>query len=379
MGFEKQNQDIQGKVYQLVKMRDSVGVYGIRGFPMIEGGVETHCEALYSLMSKDFDFVIFRRKPWVRSKQQWLHIKFIDLPSTRIPGWECLLHSFLAAVILCFSSVSIVHIHNIGPGIFAPLLRLRGKKVILTYHSANYEHDKLGKLSKLCLRISEKIALRCAHRIIFVNRFQMEKYSHAIRAKSVFIPNGVTKKHPIETMDYIRSLGLVRHKYILTVGRLVPEKGYDLLIRSFEMIDTDFKLVIVGNSENAYRWHLESLVQSGRVVFTDYLSGELLSEVYTHAALFVLPSFSEGFPIVLLEAMEYGLDVLVSDIPATHLVSLEKEDYFVKGDAYSLAERLQQKIMNFRRRKYNLSAYNWEKRAEQGAGIYSELLNKILH
>ena len=74
---------------------------------------------------------------------------------------------------------------------FAPLIRLFGIPVVLTYHSPNYEHNKGGKVSKIILKLSEKLSLGCSNKIIFVNSFQMAKFSEKVRAKSIFIPNGI--------------------------------------------------------------------------------------------------------------------------------------------------------------------------------------------
>lgn len=71
-----------------------------------------------------------------------------------------------------------------------------------------------------------------------------------------------------------------------------------------------------------------------RLIFTGYVDGEPLQELYAHARLFVLSSLNEGFPLVLLEAMGYGLELLVSDIPATHLIELDASCYFRAGDVH---------------------------------------------
>jgi glycosyltransferase involved in cell wall biosynthesis len=65
-----------------------------------------------------------------------------------------------------------------------------------------------------------------------------------------------------------------------------------------------------------------------RIILTGYITGEPLNQVFTHARLFVLPSYHEGLPIALLEAMSYGLSALVSDIPANKEVKLPSERYF---------------------------------------------------
>ena len=114
----------------------------------------------------------------------------------------------------------------------------------------------------------------------------------------------------------------------------------------------------------------KKLIKSNRVVFTGYIFGEKLNEVYSHAGMYVLSSYNEGFPLVLLEAMSYQLDVLVSDIPATHLIDLKESDYFKPGDVHDLACHLQQKLATPQKRTYNLSAFDWNKIAEKVAEVY---------
>lgn len=171
-------------------------VIGTRGFPNIQGGVEKHCEALYPLLAKDNEIIVFRRKPYVTDKSSHFdNIRFIDLTSTTIKGFEAVLHSFIATVYAVFIRPDVVHIHNIGPAMFAPILKLFKIKVVLTYHSPNYEHDKWGWFSKHLLLLCEKIALSFSDCIIFVNKFQMEKYNKAVRLKSYYIPNGIPQKN----------------------------------------------------------------------------------------------------------------------------------------------------------------------------------------
>ena len=354
-----------------------VCVVGVRGFPKVQGGAEKHCESLYPLMTNDFEFIVYRRSPYVNSGKSYLNIRFVDLPSTKIKGFEALFHSFIATVGSCFTSASIVHFHNIGPGLFAPLARLFGKKVVLTYHSANYEHAKWGTFAKKLLHLCESVSLHFANGIIFVNRFQMEKYPMKIRQKSVHIPNGVPDILPTKADSYIKSLGLETHKYILGVGRITPEKGFDILIKAYKKLDTDYKLVIVGGveTESEYFKQLKGMDHADKIIFTGYVYGEELNELYSHAALYVLSSRNEGFPLVLLEAMKYDLDVLVSDIPACRLVKLNDSDYFPVDDVPALSEKLSHKLKNPLPRKYDLSAFDWKLIARQVENVYFKLVN----
>ncbi|MDR2498184.1 MAG: glycosyltransferase family 4 protein [Tannerellaceae bacterium] len=356
-----------------------VGVFGIRGFPFVQGGVEKHCECIYPLL-KDCRITVFRRKPYIASSNAtYPNIRFVDLPSTRITGVEALIHSMLSAFCNMFLRPQIVHIHNIGPGLFAPILKLMGIKVVLTYHSPNYEHDKWHILAKILLRLCEKIALATSDAVIFVSEMQLKKFSPRIQAKSCFIPNGIEPPALTPEMDYLKSLGVKTNKYILAVGRITPEKGFDCLIDSFEKGKfASYHLVIAGGVEgqNTYYAQLQKSAASGRVIFAGHVYGQQLAQLYTHAALFVLPSRNEGMPIALLEAMSYGLSVLASDIPANLEVQLPADCYFHYSEACSdsLCEAIDAKLrLPYAKREYNLERYDWNAIAEKTLGVYNAI------
>ena len=360
------------------KGRTSLHVLGLRSFPRTQGGVERHCEALYPRLDADIDVTVYRRRRYVTEKGDYPHIRFVDLPSTKIRGFETVWHSFLATVRAMAAKPDIVHIHNIGPGLFSFLLRWRGIPVVLTYHSPNYEHAKWGWFGRLVLRLGERVALSNARRIIFVNRFQMEKYPEAIRSKSEWIPNGIEMPERPVGGAFLEKFGLEPRRYVLTVGRITPEKGLETLVRGFSAAShAGFKLAIAGSSEFEDRY-LEKLqgMAGPDVVFTGSAFGGDLAELYANAALFVLASNNEGFPLVILEAMSYGLDLLASDIPATHLVDLEPGDYFPRGDAATLSGKIAERLAAPRTRSYDLSQYDWNRIAAATAQVYRKALGQ---
>ena len=355
-----------------------VCVFGLRGFPLVEGGVEKHCESLYSHIQYDADITVIRRKPFVRSKEKYKNITFIDLISTKIKGFEVVLHSFLATRKAAKLKPDLVHIHNIGPALFTKKLYKKGIPVVLTYHSPNYEHDKWGFFARKLLLHCEKVALKYASRIIFVNKYQMEKYPMSVRKKSVFIPNGRKKAILTTNTNYLKKIGVENNKYILAVGRITQEKGFDTLIKGFELTkNKGCKLVIAGGVEfeSAYMDELKSLA-SEDVIFTGYVEGDELAQLYTNAGLYVLSSYNEGFPLVLLEAMSYNLDILASDIPATHLVELGKDDYFPSGDYRELSRKIKERLKNPEKRKYKLEQYDWGSVGEKTIKIYESVYKK---
>ena len=354
-----------------------IAVIGTRGFPGIQGGVEVHSENLYTRM-KDVTLRIYRRKPYIneRSNKAYPGISYIDLPSTRVKGLEALLHTLLSVMHIILHRVDVVHVHNIGPGLFTPVLKLFGFKVVVTYHSPNYEHKKWGWFARNLLRFGEYLSLNFADKIIFVNRAQMQKFKDKIFTKSLYIANGITPQERSEKSDYIDSIGLTKGEYILSVGRLTPEKGFEYLVEAVNKIDCVKHLVIAGAGDHgdAYLRQLKDLDINNKVTFTGFTFGENLRQLYSHARLYVLSSVNEGFPLVLLEAMNYKLPIIASNIPATDIPQMSADNYFQTQNSDSLAEAIKRKLSDSQLIcEYELGEYDWDRIAEQTLEVYKGL------
>ena len=340
----------------------TIAVIGTRGFPGIQGGVEAHSYHLYTHMD-DVKVRLYRRRAYLtdQSSQAFPNIEYIDLPSTRIKGFEAVWHTLLSVGHILFHRPDVVHIHNIGPGMFAPLVRLMGLPVVLTYHSPNYEHSKWNAPSRWLLRQCEKLSLRFSNRVIFVNRHQMEKCGAL--DKSVFIPNGIDPVTRSEETAFLEKHGITAGGYLLAVGRLTPEKGFEYLVEAANRLPQVSQVVIAGASDHdsAYRDMLERLDTNHKVVFTGFTTGEDLRQLYSHARALVLPSVNEGFPMVLLEAMGYGLPIVCSDIPGTRQVDLPKQDYFTVKDVDAMCAAITRLLDSPNvPRHYDLTHYNWD-------------------
>ena len=354
----------------------TIAVIGTRGFPGIQGGVEAHSYHLYTRMA-DVRVRLYRRRAYLteQSAQTFPNIEYIDLPSTRMKGFEAVWHTLLSVLHILFHRPDVVHIHNIGPGMFAPLLRLVGLPVVLTYHSPNYEHDKWGVMASWLLRQCERISLRYSNRVIFVNKYQMEKCG-AID-KSVFIPNGIDAVTRSTSTSFLEQHDITPGGYLLAVGRLTPEKGLEYLVEAANRLPQVPQVVIAGASDHdsAYRQQLERLDVHHKVIFTGFTSGEDLCQLYSHARALVLPSVNEGFPMVLLEAMAYGLPVLCSDIPGTRQVALPEQDYFTVKDVDSLCAAITRLLDTpYEPQHYDLQEYDWDTIARQVNVIYDSAI-----
>ena len=178
--------------------------------------------------------------------------------------------------------------------------------------------------------------------------------------------------------------GLTKDSYILFLGRLVPEKGIRYLIEAFKHVHTDKKLVIAGGSSDtdSFMKEMEDLAkEDGRILFTGFVQGQMLEELYSNAYIYTLPSDLEGMPLSLLEAMSYGNCCLVSDIPECAEVVEDKALIFRKSDVNALREKLQdacdhpEKIKKYKEQAADFicGKYNWDDVAEETMKLYRRI------
>ncbi|MDR2119537.1 MAG: glycosyltransferase family 4 protein [Tannerella sp.] len=362
-------------------------VTGLRGFPHIQGGVETHCEELYPRLVKlGCDVTLLRRKPFVRESPpltSWRGVKFKDMRAPTQMGFEALVHTLKGVWYAFRHHAEILHIHAVGPSLVVPFAKLLGLKVVVTHHGPDYNRLKWGRFARFILRTGEYFAAKRADEIIVISTvirdLLKEKYNRTGGVHLIY--NGVNMPERTERTDYIRSMGLVPGRYVVAVGRFVAEKNFDKLIRAFaELPPEGCRLVIAGEADHPtdYSEALRKLAAENNVVLTGMIKGALLQELYAHARLFVLPSAHEGLPFTLLEAMSHGIDVLVSDIPAHRAVNLPPDCYFryESGVVSNLRKALSAKLSNpAMLRTYDLAPYDWDTIAKKTIDVYVKMID----
>lgn len=364
-----------------------VVVLGTRGIPDIQGGVETHCEELYPrLVDLGVDVTLITRKSYVTdlTSTEYKGIKLKHIFTPKKKSIEAIVHTFLGVLYARTQSPDILHIHAIGPSLMAPFARLLGLKVVVTNHGPDYDRQKWGKLAKWVLKSGEKLGTKYANKVIVISNviknILKDKYD---RTDTQLIYNGVNIPKKSTDTDYLNELGIKKDNYIIGVGRFVEEKGFHDLIEAYKALDTDIKLVLVGDAdhESDYSARLKSMAKESGIVLTGFIKGEKLNQIFSHAKLFVMPSYHEGLPIALLEAMSYNLDVLVSDIPANLEVNLDTDDYFNVVNTKDLEIKLDAKLKNNADRNFTeliLQKYNWDSISKEVFTLYKEVSNNKL-
>ncbi|MDO5411287.1 MAG: glycosyltransferase family 4 protein [Lachnospiraceae bacterium] len=358
---------------------------GHKRIPSREGGAEVVVEELATRMTAlGHQVTCFNRKK-KNSKKEAGSFKGIRLRYVWTIDWKgfaALSASVTASVLTLFGRYDVIHYHAEGPCIMLWLPKLFGKRCIATIHGLDHQRAKWGKMARRCILLGEWVAVKFADEIIVLSRNVQNYFLETYGRKTIFIPNGVSSI-PIRPLDLIqKKYQLKKDGYILYLGRLVPEKGIQYLIRAYQKLDTDKKLVIAGESSDTDEFvcELKRLAEGNpNIIFTGFVEGALLDELYSNAYLYVLPSDLEGMPLSLLEAMSAGNCCVVSDIEECTAVTEDHAVVFKRGDTEDLREKLQ--ILCKRPelvRRYKETAadficrkYHWNDIVERTLDVYS--------
>ena len=366
-------------------------VTGTRGIPNVMGGVETHCEELFPrIAAMGEDVTVIRRKSYVSDGlKEWKGVKLVDIETPKKKSFEAIIHTYRAINKAKKLGADILHIHAIGPALLVPYAKMLGMKVVFTHHGPDYDRDKWGRAAKAVLKLGERMGCMFADDVIVISdvirNLIKEKYG---RTKNVhLIYNGVSEPEVCDYPEYFEELGIRKGRYILGMCRFVPEKNLHHLVEAFSRIkneklkskdggDDDIKLVLAGDTdfEDDYSRGLKEMARKNGVVLTGFVKGRKLHSLLTNCMCYCLPSSHEGLPIALLEAMSYGVKVIVSDIPANLEVALDKDDYFPVGNVDELAKKLKEVISREPQHiDYDMTKYDWDKIAKEVRGVYCNL------
>lgn len=370
--------------------RLKIAMIGHKRVPSREGGVEIVVEQLSTKMVEmGNDVTCYNRKGNHVSGKLFNADKMDLYKGVRIrrvwtinaKGLAAVSSSFFASICCLFFKYDIIHYHAEGPCAMMWIPKLFGKRCIATIHGLDHQRAKWGKLARMYIMAGERCAVKCADEIIVLSREMQRYFQEMYGRKTLYIPNGVDKGVCKEAKLIQSKYNLEKDSYILFLGRIVPEKGIHYLIEAYKNISTDKKLVIAGGNSDAttYMQELKSVAgKDENIIFTDFVQGQILEELYSNAYIYVLPSDLEGMPLSLLEALSYGNCCLVSDIPENTEVVEDKAIIFAKGNVVKLREKLQwlcdnQEVVEFYKRNatdFVVNKYCWEDITKETLKIY---------
>ena len=366
----------------------NIAMLGHKRIPSREGGIEIVVSELTTRMVKlghnvtcynrggkhvsGSEYGVYTEKEYegVRLKKVWTVDK---------KGLAAVSSSIFATICAAFGNYDVVHFHAEGPCLLCGLPKLFGKKVVVTIHGLDHMRAKWGRFASWYIMRGEKSAVKHADSIIVLSKGVQNYFMDTYGRETVLIPNGVSEVEPKGTELISDRWNLKKDDYILFLGRMVPEKGVHYLLEAYSRIQTDKKLVIAGGASDSSEYYASLREKaSAEVIFTDFVQGQALEELYSNAYIYCLPSDLEGMPLSLLEAMSYGNACLVSDIPECADVVEDKAAIFAHGDIDDLTKVLQnlcdnpEKVADYKKNssKFITEKFNWNRVTEDTLRLY---------
>ena len=368
---------------------------GHKFIPSRDGGVEVVVSNLAPHLAEiGYDVTCYNRTNKQSRKlrkegglsREYRGVHLIWTPTVDRRGLAAMTSSVFATIMASFSRYDLIHFHTEGPCVLCWLPRLLGKKVVVTVHGLDHMRQKWGRFASAYIMKGEKAAVRHAHSIIVLSNGLQTYFREKYGRETVLIPNGIDPAEIRPACEITKQFGLASREYILFLGRLVPEKGIHYLIKAYQMLRTDKKLVIVGGTSDTddYVRQLYAMAgDSSSIIFTGFQQGLVAEELYSNAYLYVLPSDLEGMPLTLLEAMNYGCCCVTSDIGECADVMNGCGFTFPRGNVEALRETLQDlcdhpdkaESHRIETRKVVSSKYTWQEITAKTAELYNGLLD----
>jgi len=335
-----------------MRSRLRIAAIGLRGLPSSYSGLERSSEGLYAaLAARGHEITVYCRPEYLAPSRRGVYrgIQLIATPAIRRKSLDTLSHVATSlGHAITVGRYDLIHLHAIAPGLFSSLGRRLRIPTVATVQGLDWQRAKWKGFASTVLQRAERSMVQNVDEIIVVSRDLQRYFASEYGRETRFVPNGVEPVSAVEVPDWraLQSLGLERGEFILFVGRLVPEKRVEDLLRAFRDLSTSRRLAIVGESSwtDDYVGRLRALAgDDPRIVFTGFQSGDALEALFRGASAYVTPSELEGLPMSLLECMQYGTPAVVSDIPP-HRELLEGvagyDLFFPVGDPAALRSQL---------------------------------------
>jgi len=371
-----------------------IAVIGAKGLPPKQGGIEHYCAEVYPRMvAQGHSVDLFARSSYTECS--WLEnydykgVRVISLPGGQLRGVDAFITSGLGAIAATGKKYDIVHFHALGPSLFTCLPSIAtSAKVVVTCQGLDWQRAKWGNFSTRLIQLGEKAAVRFADGFIVVSDALKKYFWQTYNRETLYIPNAPASYADSDpNFTYGTDLGLERGRYIVFLGRLVPEKCPDLLVEAFSTLKPKgWKLVLAGGVSDTKTFTadlLEKVARDRNIVFAGELRGSRLAEIVRGAGLFVLPSDLEGLPLAMLEAMREGIPVLASDIPPhQQLINNGRGMLFEAGNVKSCVQSLdwavnhpqELAVMAKNAQKHIQSNYSWDRITSETLKLYTTLL-----
>ena len=365
--------------------RIRIAAFGCRYLPPKDGsaGEDKFASELYPRIVKLGHSVVVYTRVYTKQKnkkQNYRGVTTIALKTVRRSGFDTFIHSLKATFhILVHNTGNIIHIHNGGNSIWAFILRLFGKNIFISQDGIDWKRDKWKWYGKQYLFISTFITAYIPNRVIFDNIFSKQYFEKRFKKRFDFIPYGSEVSLQSNDLSVLDDIGIKSCGYFLFVGRFIPDKGLHYLIKAFEQVKTDKKLVLIGGSPNESEYEKKIRgTNDSRIIFPGFIYGDNVNILIKNAYAYIQPSDVEGLSPVILQVMGLGTPLLCSDIPENKYIVKDDAIIFKKGNVQSLKDNIEYLLKNVEKiyfvaslgKERIMREYNWDTIVDQYLGVF---------
>lgn len=295
----------------------------------------------------------------------------------------------------------VVHQHSLwtSQSFVSSILRKRESKVCIAAHGtlSEFALQKSQFKKQIALAVHEKRNLAKSSVLYATSEYEIEDFRRlGLTNPIAYIENGIgsvflSKKGDGKEFKVKYNIPQDK-KVLLYLSRITPKKGLDMLFRAISSMHhkfSDWVVVIVGNDEfgflNDLREMLKQLRLEHLVWFVEPQFGDAKYDAFDAANFFVLPSYSEGSPMVVVEALAYGLPVITTKASSWGDLDYYACGFWVEIEEYAMRDALLSmvnlteidlEIYSQNAKRLIQDKYTWEKISKKTNLLYNWLVNK---
>ncbi len=320
-----------------------IALVGTRGIPAAYSGFETAVEHLAErFTARGHEVTVYCRPHMTERRERHAGATLVHLPTIRSKHLDTLAHTLLSTAHLAVRlrpDVAIYFIAGNAPAV--PLARLAGIPAILQIDGLDSERAKWSPAARAYLRAAERLAPAAATIAVTDSEAVADAYERRYGRRIAAIPYGAELPDPGDA-GWCRRLGVEPGRFILFVGRLVPENNAHLLVEAHRRMRLRWPLVVVGDAPYAGDYISGLRATAGPDVrMPGYVFGEGYAELVHRCGIMCVPTEVGGTHPVIVEAMAAGAALLVSDHPPNvETVGGAAATFPLAGGAAALAQAL---------------------------------------
>ncbi len=321
-------------------MDRKVAIIGTAGLPARYGGFETLVRELVNHLGQHYNITVYCSrslyKPAERSKCSGkANLVYIPFNAN---GYQSVIYDLLS-LIHALPRTDVFLILGVSGAVFLPLIkRFTHRKIIVHTDGLEWKRERWNRPIKFFLKLSEKLAVKSAHTLIADNPAIEDYLQRRYKKSPALIGYGgdhvlsvSAEENDPERYPFMRNMsGEASRGYAISVGRIVPENNYEMILEAFSEIP-DKNIVIVGNwksSRHGKRMRNRFQKYSNIFLMDPIYDQQELDRLRSNASLYIHGHSSGGTNPALVEAMYLGLPVLAHNNPFNISTTENRAFYF---------------------------------------------------